>query len=203
MRADFIVACVTGLNGKFIAIHPSGGTMRLFRHDLQEITVTNRFQRITPFLWFTDTAEEAAKFYVSIFDNSRIVATTRYTKEAAQPTGAKEGAVMTIAFELDGQPFTALNGFREFPFSIALSLVINCHAQDEVDHFWSKLSAGGDDRAQQCGWLKDKFGLSWQVVPTALPELLTQSSPEKSRAVVKALMAMKKLDIAALRAAAG
>jgi predicted 3-demethylubiquinone-9 3-methyltransferase (glyoxalase superfamily) len=160
-----------------------------------------RFQRITPFLWFDDQAEEAVAFYTSIFDNSRIAITTRYNKESAQASGRKEGSVMTIAFELDGQSFTALNGGPHFQFSGAISLVVNCHSQEEVDHYWNHLSQGGDPDAQQCGWLKDRFGVSWQIVPTELVKLLTDSDLEKARKAMQAMLQMKKIDIEALEQA--
>ena len=154
-------------------------------------------QKITPFLWFNDNAEEAMSFYVSIFKNSKIITVTRYGESGPGP----KGSVMTCAFELDGQRFTALNGGPVFKFTEAISLVVNCETQDEIDYFWEKLTAGGGQEVQ-CGWLKDKFGLSWQVVPTILPELVKQSDPQKSERVMKALMQMKKLDINGLRQAA-
>jgi predicted 3-demethylubiquinone-9 3-methyltransferase (glyoxalase superfamily) len=155
-----------------------------------------RFQRITPFLWFDSQAEEAANYYVSIFPNSRVISLTRYTKEVAAASGQPEGSVMTAAFELDGQPLTALNGGPVFKFNEALSLVVHCHDQDEIDHFWETLSAGGDANAQACGWLKDKYGLSWQIVPEDIEELVTNAGS------VAALMQMKKIDVAAMKAAA-
>lgn len=158
-----------------------------------------RFQRITPFLWFDDQAEEAARFYTSVFPNSRLGATTRYAKENAALGGREEGSVMTIAFTLDGQDLTALNGGPHFRFSEALSLVVNCRSQAEVDHYWARLSEGGDPAAQQCGWLKDRFGVSWQVVPIELPELLAHPDPEKGRRAVNAMLQMKKLDLDVLR----
>lgn len=164
--------------------------------------MTARFQRISPFLWFNDQAEEAAKFYVSIFPNSRITKETRYLGEAARATGKPEGSIMTIAFELDGQPFTAINGGPVFSFSEALSLVVHCQSQAEVDHYWKHLTEGGDERAQQCGWLKDRYGVSWQIVPDRLLELLTQADPAKAMAVTAAMMRMKKIDVAALERAA-
>lgn len=163
--------------------------------------MSDRFQRITPFLWFDTQAEEAATFYTSIFENSRIVATTRYSKESAAYSGRPAGSVMTVAFELDGQGFTALNGGPVFRFTEALSLVVGCRSQAEVDHFWSRLSEGGDPKAQQCGWLKDRFGVSWQVVPTELPALLSSPDADKARRVTAALMQMKKLDLDVLRRA--
>jgi predicted 3-demethylubiquinone-9 3-methyltransferase (glyoxalase superfamily) len=164
--------------------------------------MASRFQRITPFLWFDDQAEEAVNFYVSVFDNSRILSTTRYAKKGAEMAGRKEGSVMTVAFQLDGLDFTALNGGPHFKFNEAVSLLVNCHNQAEVDRYWNKLSEGGDEKAQQCGWLKDRFGLSWQIVPTQLPELLSNPNPDKARRAMEAMLQMKKLDIAALQNAA-
>jgi predicted 3-demethylubiquinone-9 3-methyltransferase (glyoxalase superfamily) len=164
--------------------------------------MNTRFQRITPFLWFNDNAEEAAHFYVSVFENSRILTSTRYGKEAARASGRPEGAVMTIAFELDGQKITALNGGPVFNFTPAVSLVVNCHSQEEVDHYWNQLSQGGDPAAQQCGWLKDRYGLSWQIVPTQLVDYLSNPDPAKSQKAMQAMMKMKKIDLAGLREAA-
>lgn len=161
--------------------------------------MTSRLRRITPFLWFDAQAEEAAMFYVSIFANSKITSLSRYGKEAAQASGQKEGSAMTVAFELDGQKFTALNGGPHFKFTEAVSFVINCESQKEIDYYWDKLSEGGNPAAQQCGWLKDKFGLSWQVIPTVLPELLGNPDPAKARAAMNAMLKMKKLDIEELR----
>jgi len=161
-------------------------------------------QRITPFLWFENQAEEAAAFYTSIFKNSKVLATTRYTKEAEQAAHRPAGSVMTVAFQLEGQDFTALNGGPVFKFNEAISLVVHCQSQEEVDYYWNRLAEGGDPRAQQCGWLKDRFGLSWQVVPDQLPALLTGPDPEKARRVMAAMLQMKKIDLPALeRAAAG
>ncbi|GLQ46636.1 VOC family protein [Dyella lipolytica] len=164
--------------------------------------MSTRFQRITPFLWFNDEAEEAANFYVSVFENSRILDSTRYGKEAAKAGGRPEGSVMTIAFELDGQKFSAINGGPVFTFNPAFSLVVNCHGQDEVDHYWNLLSKDGDPAAQQCGWLKDRYGLSWQVVPVQLVELLTASDQGKAQKAMQALMKMKKIDLNTLLKAA-
>jgi predicted 3-demethylubiquinone-9 3-methyltransferase (glyoxalase superfamily) len=158
-------------------------------------------QRITPCLWFDTQAEEAANFYTGIFKNSKITAISRYPDAGQEMHGKPAGSVLTVAFELDGQSFTALNGGPIFQFNEAISLQVNCDAQAEVDYYWEKLSAGGDERAQQCGWLKDKFGLSWQVVPTALPKMLTDPDAGRSQRVFAALMPMKKLDIAKLEAA--
>lgn len=160
-------------------------------------------QRITPMLWFDDQAEAAAALYTSVFPNSRVVTSTRYTKEAAQAAGRTPGSVLTVAFELDGQPFTALNGGPIFKFTEAVSFVVRCRNQEEVDHYWSRLSEGGDPKAQQCGWLKDRFGLSWQVVPDRLMELLGSTDPERGRRAMAAMLAMKKIDIAELERAAG
>jgi predicted 3-demethylubiquinone-9 3-methyltransferase (glyoxalase superfamily) len=164
--------------------------------------MNTRFQRIAPFLWFNDQAEEAATFYTSIFDNARIVTTTRYNKESGQSTGRPDGSVMTVAFELDGQQFTALNGGPVFTFNEAVSLVVNCQSQEEVDHYWDKLSEGGDEKARQCGWLKDRYGVSWQIVPTLLIELLSDPDPAKAQRVMHAMMTMKKIDLNILRQAA-
>jgi predicted 3-demethylubiquinone-9 3-methyltransferase (glyoxalase superfamily) len=158
--------------------------------------MSGRFQRITPFLWFDTQAEEAANYYVSIFPNSRITSITRYTKESAEASGRPLDSVMTAAFELDGQQVTALNGGPIFKFNEALSLVVRCHDQAEIDRYWEKLSAGGDPNAQACGWLKDKYGLSWQIVPADIEELVQNAGS------VAALMQMKKIDIAAMKAAA-
>jgi predicted 3-demethylubiquinone-9 3-methyltransferase (glyoxalase superfamily) len=152
-------------------------------------------QRITPFLWFDQQAEEAAEFYVSVFPNSKVVKVVRYGRAGPGPAGS----VMTVQFQLDGQSFVALNGGPHFKFTEAVSFVVNCHTQDEVDAYWEKLSAGGTQ--VQCGWLKDRFGLSWQIVPTVLPELLSGPKPEKAQRVMKAMLTMKKLDIHALKRA--
>jgi predicted 3-demethylubiquinone-9 3-methyltransferase (glyoxalase superfamily) len=152
-------------------------------------------QRITPFLWFDHQAEEAARFYTSIFRNSEILTVTRYGDEGAEASGRPKGTVMTVAFRLDGQEFVALNGGPVFTFTEAISFVVNCETQDEVDHYWEKLSEGGDPKAQQCGWLKDKYGVSWQIVPTVLIELFCGPDPEKSGRVMKAMLQMKKIEI--------
>ena len=156
----------------------------------------SRTQKITTFLWFDGQAEEAAQHYVSIFKNSRIIGTTRYDEEASKAAGRPKGSVMTVEFELDGQRFTALNGGPHFKFTEAISLVVHCENQKEVDHFWEKLSAGGEE--VQCGWLKDRYGLSWQVVPDVMLEMLQSKDPEKSSRAMAAMLTMKKLDIAAL-----
>ena len=154
-------------------------------------------QKITPFLWFDSQAEEAANYYVSIFKNSRITGTTRYGEAAAEASGVAKGTVMTVAFELDGQKFTALNGGRVFKFTEAVSFVVNCKTQQEVDEYWDKLSAGGEKG--RCGWLKDKFGVSWQVVPADLGEMLLDKDPGKSENMMKAILQMDKLDLQTLR----
>lgn len=158
-------------------------------------------QRITPCLWFDNEAEDAAQLYTGIFPNSRITKIVRYGEAGREVHGRAAGSVMTVAFELDGQSFTALNGGPLFKFNEAISLQIDCATQQEVDYYWGKLSAGGDPRAQQCGWLKDRFGLSWQVVPNGLVELIEDSASAKSQRAVAAMLQMKKLDIAALRRA--
>ena len=156
-------------------------------------------QKITPFLWFDDKAEEAAKFYTSIFKNSKIGNITRYDEEAAGPTGRPAGSVMTVDFQLAGKEFVALNGGPMFKFTEAISFVVNCENQEEVDYFWSKLSAGGEE--SRCGWLKDKFDLSWQVVPTVLTEMLTDKDTAKAKRVMHAMLQMDKIDIAVLEKA--
>ena len=161
-------------------------------------------QKLVPFLWFADQAEQAARYYVGIFKNSRIGAITRYTEAGKEQHGRPPGSVMTVAFELEGQPFTALNGGPVFQFNPAVSFVINCETQAEVDHYWDELSKGGDEKAQQCGWLQDKFGLSWQGIPTILPRLFADADSANAGRVMKAMLPMKKIDIATLeRAAAG
>ena len=161
-----------------------------------------RFQRITPFLWFNEEAEQAARFYVSVFENSRILSVTRYDGDTANAARRAVGSVMTVAFELDGQVFTALNGGPVFAFNPAVSLVVNCRTQAEVDHYWNALSEGGDPAAQQCGWLKDRFGLSWQIVPVQLIELLTGDDPERAQRAMKAVLRMRKLELHAILEAA-
>jgi predicted 3-demethylubiquinone-9 3-methyltransferase (glyoxalase superfamily) len=158
-------------------------------------------QKITPFLWFDNKAEEAVIFYISIFKNSRIVSVTHYGEEGAEASGRPKGTVMTVAFQLDGQEFVALNGGPHFKFTEAISFVVNCDSQDEVDYYWENLSEGGDEKAQQCGWLKDKYGVSWQIVPTVLVELLSDPDHEKSRRAMKVMLQMKKIDIETLKQA--
>jgi predicted 3-demethylubiquinone-9 3-methyltransferase (glyoxalase superfamily) len=159
----------------------------------------NTTQKITPFLWFDSQAEEAANFYVSIFQQSRIGAITRYDDEGSKASGRPKGSVMTVEFELDGQKFIALNGGPHFKFTEAISLFVNCENQKEVDYLWEKLSAGGQE--VECGWLKDRFGLSWQVVPTGLLEMLQDKDLEKSKRTMAAMLTMKKLDVDALKKA--
>ncbi len=163
--------------------------------------VQSSSQKISPCLWFDDRAEEAARFYVDIFRNSKIVKIARYGKAGQEIHGRAPGSVMTVEFELDGQTFTALNGGPQFKFNEAISFQVNCETQEELDYFWDKLSAGGDKAAQQCGWLKDKFGASWQVVPTVMQELMGDPDNAKSQRAFAAMMQMKKLDIAALKRA--
>ena len=154
-------------------------------------------QKITPFLWFDKQADEAAQFYLSIFKNSKILHVSRYGDAGPGP----KGSVMVVNFQLAGQEFTALNGGPLFKFSEAFSFVVNCENQQEVDEYWSKLTSGGGQESQ-CGWLKDKFGFSWQIVPTALGKLMSDTDPQKANRVMEALLKMKKIDIATLEAAA-
>jgi predicted 3-demethylubiquinone-9 3-methyltransferase (glyoxalase superfamily) len=156
-------------------------------------------QKITPFLWFNHQAEEAVKFYSSIFKNSRIVNVARYDEEGAKVSGRPKGTVMTVKFQIEGQEFIALNGGPVFTFTEAVSFVVNCETQKEVDHLWEKLSEGGEKG--QCGWLKDKFGLSWQIVPTVLGEMLQDKDARKSERVMNALLKMHKIDIKTLKQA--
>ena len=154
---------------------------------------------ITPFLWFDNQAEAAVNFYVSIFKNSRIGNIARYGDEGAAVSGRPNGTVMTVAFQLDGQDFIALNGGPVFKFTEAISFMVSCETQDEIDEVWEKLTEDGEE--VQCGWLKDKFGLSWQIVPSALGELLADKDAEKSGRVMQAMLQMKKIDLAALKQA--
>lgn len=157
--------------------------------------------KIVPCLWFDSQAEEAARLYTSVFPGGRIVKTSHYFKSGQEVHGREPGSVLTVSFELAGMSFTALNGGPVFRFSEAVSLQVMCDTQQEVDHYWSRLSEGGDPAAQQCGWLKDRFGLSWQVVPAVLPDLITDPDPAKAERTFAAMMQMKKLDIAALQRA--
>ena len=152
-------------------------------------------QKITPFLWFDNQAEEAVNFYTSIFKNSKVGNVTRYGEAGPGPAGS----VLTASFELEGLEFTALNGGPHFKFTEAISLHVSCESQEEVDYYWEKLSDGG--QIQQCGWLKDRFGMSWQIVPTALHRLLNDPDPQRANRVMRAMLQMKKLDIAGLQKA--
>lgn len=155
-------------------------------------------QRLSPCLWFADEAEDAAKFYTGIFKNSRITQVTKYPAAGVETHGRPPGSVMVVAFELDGQKFSALNGGPIFKFNEAVSFEINCEDQEEIDYYWGKLSAGGDPKAQQCGWLKDRFGLSWQVVPSFMHELFKDEKSAATKRVMEAMLAMKKIIIADL-----
>ncbi len=156
-------------------------------------------KKITPCLWFDTQAEEAAKFYASVFKNSKIGKISRYGKEGFEVHGKKAGTVMTVEFELEGQKFLALNGGPHFKFNEAVSFQVHCETQQEIDHFWSELAKEGEEGP--CGWLKDKFGLSWQVIPKALPEMLTDGNSETAQRVMRSMLQMRKIDIAALRRA--
>jgi predicted 3-demethylubiquinone-9 3-methyltransferase (glyoxalase superfamily) len=158
-------------------------------------------QKITPCLWFDDQAEEAVAFYTAIFKNSKIVIVARYGEGGQDIHGKPVGSVMTVAFELEGQAFTALNGGPMFKFNEAISFQVSCETQDEVDYYWEKLSEGGDEKAQQCGWLKDKYGVSWQIVPNVLPKLINDPDTEKSKRAMEAMLRMKKIDIEELKRA--
>ncbi|WP_426070999.1 VOC family protein [Janthinobacterium sp. DSP2-3-3] len=158
-------------------------------------------QKITPCLWFNGHAEVAARFYTQIFPNSKIGQILRYGEEGKEFHGQAPGSVLTVAFELDGQTFTGLNGGPLFQFSEAISFQVNCETQDEVDHYWTQLSEGGPPEAQQCSWLKDQFGVSWQIVPTIMIKLLTDPDPVKAQRVMKAMMGMKKINIGEIKRA--
>ncbi len=157
-------------------------------------------QKISPCLWFDDNAEDAVKFYVSIFKNSKAGNVTRYGKEGYEIHKKKEGSVMTIDFEIEGQKFLALNGGPMFKFNEAISFQIYCDTQEEINYYWEKLTEGGDKNAQVCGWLKDNFGVSWQVVPIAMIKMLQDKDSKKTERVMKAMLQMHKLDIDALKA---
>jgi predicted 3-demethylubiquinone-9 3-methyltransferase (glyoxalase superfamily) len=160
----------------------------------------SQLQRITPMLWFDGNAEEAARHYTGIFKNSRIKKITHYTEAGKDTHGRPPGSVMTVVFELDGQTFTALNGGKQaFSFNEAVSFVINCQTQEEIDYYWERLTPGGDPKAQQCGWVKDRFGLSWQVTPDIMDELIGDADTAAAGRVMEAMLTMKKLDIAALK----
>jgi len=160
-----------------------------------------KLRRIQPFLWFDDKAEEAAHFYVDIFPDSRIGMITRYGKAGFEIHQRPAGSVMTVAFELAGMPFNALNGGSLFKFNEAVSFEVLCDTQEEIDYYWDRLSAGGDPKAQQCGWLKDRYGLSWQVVPEIMSEMVKSENSEKWERAFAAMLQMKKLDIATLKRA--
>ncbi len=161
-------------------------------------------RHIRPCLWFDNQAEEAANYYVSIFENSKITQVARYSEVGQEIHKRPAGSVMTVTFELDGHKFIALNGGPLFKFSEAISLAVGCDTQSEIDYFWEKLSAGGDPKAQQCGWLKDKYGLSWQIVPVIMENVMADHTSPRAQRVMSAMLKMKKLDIAGLeRAAAG
>ena len=157
-------------------------------------------QKITPFLWFDNQAEDAAKFYTSVFKNSKIGKILRYDEASAKAAGRPVGSVLTIEFEIEGQKFTALNGGPQFKFNESVSFVVNCKTQEEVDYFWEKLTAGGGQESE-CGWLKDKFGVSWQVTPIVLIDMLNDKDPKKAGRVMKAMMQMQKIEINKLKAA--
>jgi len=157
-------------------------------------------QKITPFLWFDDQAEQAAKFYTSVFKNSKVGRILRYDETSAKTAGRPAGSVLTIEFEIGGQKFTALNGGPQFKFNESVSFVVNCETQNEVDYFWEKLTAGGGQESE-CGWLKDKFGLSWQITPIVLIDMLNDKDPKKAGQVMKAMMQMQKIEINKLKAA--
>jgi predicted 3-demethylubiquinone-9 3-methyltransferase (glyoxalase superfamily) len=168
-----------------------------------EINAMASLQIITPCLWFDSDAEPAAEFYTGIFPNSVITQISRYGEAGREIHGKTPGSVMVVAFELDGQPFTALNGGPrpQFQFNEAISFQVSCETQAEVDHYWDRLSEGGEERAQQCGWLKDRYGVSWQIVPSILPRLISDPDSRKSQQTFQAMLQMRKLDIAALRQA--
>lgn len=164
--------------------------------------MSSTVQKITPFLWFNDQAEQAAQFYTSIFPESQIVSVARYSEAAASASGKPADSVMTVDFQLSGQSFAAINGGPEFSFSEAVSFVVSCESQEEVDYYWERLSAGGPPEAQQCGWLKDQFGVPWQIVPAILPQLMADPDVQRVQRAMQALLSMKKIDIDALLQAA-
>jgi predicted 3-demethylubiquinone-9 3-methyltransferase (glyoxalase superfamily) len=166
-----------------------------YREWMMQMTAT----KILPCLWFDSEAEEAAKFYASIFKNAKIGKISRYGKEGFEVHGRKAGTVMTVEFEIEGQKFVALNGGPHFKFNEAVSFQIHCETQQEIDHFWSKLAEGGKE--QPCGWVKDKFGLCWQVIPNALPQMLMDEDSQKAQRVMKSMLQMRKIDIDALKRA--
>jgi predicted 3-demethylubiquinone-9 3-methyltransferase (glyoxalase superfamily) len=156
---------------------------------------------IAPCLWFDNQAEEAARFYCSVFPDSKITTITHYPRAGHEIHGRPEGSVLTVEFELNGSPFTALNGGPMFKFNEAVSLQVYCDTQEEIDYYWDRLREGGDPKAEACGWLKDRYGLSWQIVPAMMNELLTDPDAEKRERVMAALLKMKKLDLAVLKKA--
>lgn len=158
-------------------------------------------QKITPCLWFDTQAEDAAQFYCAIFPNSQILQISRYGEAGYEIHRKRAGSILTVTFELDGQAFTALNGGPEFRFNPAISFQVACDNQPELDHYWDALSAGGEEQAQQCGWLQDRYGVSWQIIPTGLPAMMCDADSRKSERVMDALLQMKKLDIAKLQQA--
>ncbi|WP_081675045.1 VOC family protein [Daejeonella oryzae] len=170
-------------------------TAKISGPEVKEDTSSVKVQKITPFLWFDGQAEEAMKFYTSIFKNSKVVKISRYGEAGPGP----KGSIMSAIFQLDGQEFYALNGGPMFSFSPAISFFVKCETQQEVDEFWEKLSEGGN--VQQCGWLQDKFGISWQIIPNALGEMLNDPDPVKSQNVMNAMLKMKKIDIKGLKEA--
>jgi predicted 3-demethylubiquinone-9 3-methyltransferase (glyoxalase superfamily) len=182
---------------KVIGLYPSYlGRKEGFKKNL---VTTSVMQKITPFLWFDGKAEEAAKFYTSVFKNSKIGKIARYGKEGYEVHQKPAGTVMTVEFEIDGQKFVALNAGPEFKFNEAVSFAVDCKSQEEVDTYWKKLTEGGEESV--CGWLKDKYGLSWQITPTVLGEMLADKNPEKAGRVMAAMLKMKKIDIATLKKA--
>lgn len=170
-------------------------------HEPTRRNTVQAMQRISPCLWFDDQAEQAATFYTGIFKNSRTLGIARYGDAGREIHGRPAGSVMTVAFELDGQSFVALNGGPLFKFNEAISLQVSCKTQEEVDYYWGKLSDGGDETAQQCGWLKDKYGVSWQVVPTILIEMILDPDSKRSERAFEAMLQMKKIDIDTLKRA--
>jgi predicted 3-demethylubiquinone-9 3-methyltransferase (glyoxalase superfamily) len=182
-------------------IRPSQRNHQAARKGNFRRNIMQQIQKITPCLWFDHQAEEAAAFYTAIFKNSKIGRVARYSEAGREIHGKAPGSVMTVAFELNGQPFTALNGGPVFKFNEAISLQVNCETQEEIDYYWEKLSAGGDEKAQQCGWLKDKYGVSWQIVPAALSEMASDPDPAKSGRVMEAILKMKKINLAELKRA--
>jgi predicted 3-demethylubiquinone-9 3-methyltransferase (glyoxalase superfamily) len=187
--------------GTVRAIPPTRWSGQHPTHFNQEKIMASSPRPIAPCLWFDDRAEEAARFYVDVFKDARIVRVTRYGQEGHEIHGRPAGSVMTVDFELNGQPFTALNGGPVFTFNEAISFQVICEDQEELDHYWERLGDGGDPAAQQCGWLKDRFGVSWQVVPEGLTDLVSDPDSERSQRAMKVMLGQKKLDIRAIREA--